>query len=190
MGPMIWTTLHWIDRVLFWVLFGLMLWGLFSKGVHRGTAKVRGDGRIELRPNWNWYCFWGMCAAWAPLSIAGWLRGHHSTPLDLVVPACSCLIAVGFFFEAPETIIISDEGLEQVHWLRGNKRIRWQDIVEIRTTLKGGAITAVGANGSKIVHTPMLADRARLLMEIKKHCGDELPEDFPHEPLPGSPAKM
>jgi hypothetical protein len=180
---MIWTSLHWIDRVLFWVLLGFLIWSFFSKGGRRGKAKVRTDGQVEFRPNRIWFCFWGVSATWAPLAVASWLHGHHSTILDFAIPTCCCLIAIGFFFEAPQTIVMNEEGLRQVYWLRGNKRIRWSEIAEIKTALKRGAVTIIGENGSEIVHTFMLVDRPRLLLEIREHCGDELPADFPKEAL-------
>jgi hypothetical protein len=39
-----------------------------------------------------------------------------------------------------------------------------------------------GSEGTKIVHNRVLPDRPRLLSELRLHCGDELPSDFPREP--------
>jgi hypothetical protein len=46
-------------------------------------------------------------------------------------------------------------------------------------------VTVTGKDGTKIIHSPMLADRPRFLLELKRHCGEELPPDFPREPIDG-----
>jgi hypothetical protein len=85
-------------------------------------------------------------------------------------------------FTFPDTIIVKADGLEQIAWLRRRRQIRWADIVEINTGEKGRTVSIIGADGTKIVHSRQLPDRPRLLMELKKHCGENLPSDFPREP--------
>ena len=85
----------------------------------------------------------------------------------------------------PGTVVITGSCLQQVYWFRRNKRIRWQEIVEINTGEKSHTVIITGADGTKIVHVRQLADRRRLLLELKNHCGEELPPDFPREPIAG-----
>jgi hypothetical protein len=87
------------------------------------------------------------------------------------------MIAASF----PETIIVKADGLEQVSWLWKNKRIHRSDIVEINTGEKSRTVTITSADGTRIVHSRQLPDRQRLLAELKHHCGENPPSDFPRE---------
>ena len=44
-------------------------------------------------------------------------------------------------------------------------------------------VTITGADGTKIVHNRQLPNRPCLLVELKQHCGEKLPSDFPREPI-------
>jgi hypothetical protein len=50
---------------------------------------------------------------------------------------------------------------------------------EIRS---GADLKIIGVDGTTIVHSHLLADRKRLMSEIRRYCADELPPDFPQEP--------
>ena len=95
-------------------------------------------------------------------------------------------VAIGLITLFPGTIVIDSEGLQQTSWAWKNKRIRWTDIVEINTGEKSRTVTISGADGTKIVHSRRLPDRPRLLWEIKQRCGEQLPADFPREPVSSS----
>ena len=82
-------------------------------------------------------------------------------------------------FEFPGSVVVTGDGLEQIYWFWRNKHIRWNDIVEIESGQKDRTVTITSANGTKIVHSRFLADRPRFLLELKEHCGEELPPDFP-----------
>jgi Bacterial PH domain len=94
---------------------------------------------------------------------------------------------LGYFSVAEKTwlmidkhsVWIASDGLQQVSWLWKNKRIRWEDIVEINTGGKSRTVTITGSDGTKIVHSRVLPDRPRLLIELRHHCGENLPSDFP-----------
>jgi hypothetical protein len=105
--------------------------------------------------------------------------------LDLIIAAILGILAMMFIFTFPETIVVTDNGLEQISWLWKKKQIRWADIVEINTGEKSRTVTITGADGTKIVHSRQLPDRSRLLMELRVHCGENLPSDFPREPITG-----
>lgn len=80
---------------------------------------------------------------------------------------------------------MSNEAIEQVFLLGWRKCIRWEDIVEIESNPKDRMVTITGADGTKIVYSRFLADRPRLLLELKQRCGEDLPPDFPQEPHDG-----
>jgi hypothetical protein len=101
--------------------------------------------------------------------------------LELVTGVGCVLVAVTSLIELPATIVTNSGGIEQTFWLRKNKRIRWKGVVEINTGEKIHTVTITSADGTKIIHSSQLADRARLLLELKQHCGDSLPPDFPRE---------
>lgn len=101
--------------------------------------------------------------------------------MDSVFAAYLGMLAIQFSLSIPGSIVIAQDGLKQLYWFRNTKRIRWAEIVEINTGQKSRTVTITGINGSKIVHSTHLADRPRLLLELKNHCGDNLPPDFPRE---------
>jgi hypothetical protein len=178
---MIWKLFPVLSRLLFVIVLAWMLYSLFGR---RRSARVISEGRIEFAPS--------RLAIWAWLYIIGFLATpaikelvrHQGNPWALFVVTCFGLAALSIFSSFPETIAVTPEGLEQIYWMQKNKRIRWEDIEEIKTT-RGGTITITGKDGTKIVHNIFLADRTRLLLEIKQHCGENLPSDFPLEPIGG-----
>jgi len=180
-----WKLLIEIDRVLFLILAAMVVLGMFGKIRTDGPAKDLGDGRIEFGPGWLMICFFGMLATWLPIAATGYIL-HHTERFFAILPICIGLMMVAFVFEFPGTIVVSRESLDQHYWLRPNKRLRWEQIIEIRSSKRNGPVTIAGANGVKIVHSPHLVDRARLLQEVRKHCASELPADFPREPTEGA----
>jgi len=83
----------------------------------------------------------------------------------------------------PGTIPVTSDGIVQSFWLRRNKRIPWKNIVEINTGEKSRTVAITSSDGTEIVHSDLLVDRPRMLLELKQHCGENLPPDFPREPL-------
>jgi hypothetical protein len=114
-----------------------------------------------------------------------YLRHGLGNPWEALIGASFGLGALAFLIELPATIVAGSDGLEQVYWFRRNKRIGWGEIVEINTGEKSRVVTITGADGTKIIHSRQLTDRPRLLLELKRHCGDNLPPDFPCEPIGG-----
>ncbi len=182
---MIWTLLLDIDRALFWCFVILLVIGVLSWA--RGGWQTRFErparqlahGRVELRPSWFGISWFGMIAALMVTVAINFAR--HRADLVIIVP--SCLLAGMLLFDIPRTIVVSSHGLEERYWLRKNKCIRWSQIVEIESDLRGRSVTIKAADGTRIVHSFVLSGRARFLQEIKDHCGEHLPADFPREPL-------
>lgn len=103
----------------------------------------------------------------------------HGGLLNIMVVVVLGLLLFMIAFSFPDTVTVTGSGLEQGAWLWKHKRIRWAEIVEINAG--GGMLTITGADGTKIVHTRQFARQARLMTEIKLHCGENLPPDFPGE---------
>ena len=156
----------------------------FGRLGKRGSAKVLSTGRVEFAPD--------DLALWAgPLTViiliwsaAKALMHSHTRPWDFLNPACFGFLALMFLVSFPGTIVVSNDGLEQIYWFAKNKRIKWKEIEEIDVKKNGGSVIVTGVNETKIIHTGELTDRARFLLELKQHCGDNLPPDFPREPIP------
>jgi hypothetical protein len=89
------------------------------------------------------------------------LKGSRGRPLDLIIAASLGIVAILIIFTFPVTIVVTDNGLEQIPWLWKKKQIRWADIVEINTGEKRRTVTITGADGTKIVHSRQLPDRSR-----------------------------
>jgi hypothetical protein len=178
---MIWKLLIVLSRLLFVMVLAWMLYSWFGR---RRSARVISEGRIEFAPSrlaiWAWLYLIGFMATPAIKDLVY----HQGNPWALFMVTCFGLAALAIFSSFPETIAVTAGGLEQIYWFQKNTRIRWEDIEEIKTE-RGGTITITGKDGTKIVHNIFLADRTRLLLEIKQHCGENLPPEFPREPIGG-----
>lgn len=95
---------------------------------------------------------------------------------------------IGGLFSLPGILVVTKNTLEEHNWLWRNRKIKWTEIKEIRSENQGSAVTVIGPSRIRIVHSNVYPDHARFLMEIKKHCGDNLPSDFPEKPLSSPPA--
>jgi len=174
---MIWRVIHWSINSLFWVALALFIASMVS---NRRSATVRARGTVEFAP--RWFGVWALMYVAIRMCFIAWgyLRHGLTEPLTFATGALLGLTSVGLLFMLPGTVLVSDSGLEEVIWLWRNKRIRWEEIVEINTERKGSAVTVIGAGKTKVIHSSRLPDRARFLLEIKRHCGDNLPADFPN----------
>ncbi|MGB9144276.1 MAG: hypothetical protein WCC14_00500 [Acidobacteriaceae bacterium] len=143
-------------------------------------AEVLATGRIEFAPNRRAMIAWLIMASACAYLIPVQFVHANRTFSSLLWPVGFALIAILLLASFPGTILVDSEGLEQIFWIWKNKRIGWADIVEINS---GGPVRVTGADGTKIVHSSQLPDRQRFLSELKEHCGEELPADFPREPI-------
>ena len=174
-----------------WILCGVgVAWMLVSSASNRRVAKIFSDGRIEFSPNRRAY--WALpltvvLLAWTAMQDLMQSRGRS---FGLVMAGGIGLLVLMLLFSFPGTVVITSGGLEQVYWFRRRKRIQWKDIVEINTGEKSRTVTIMGADGTRIVHSPQLPDRPRLLLELKNRCGENLPSDFPQEPLAADTTNM
>jgi Bacterial PH domain len=170
-------------RSLAWIALAVLLTSLWSNADKQRKTKILSDGRIEFSP--SKYALWASflyvsCLVYGAIEQ---IRHAHGNSFNYLTGALLGIMAAMVFFSLPGTIVVTGEGLEQVFWFRRNKHIRWADIVEINTGEKIRTIKIIGADGTKISHSSFLADRPRLLMELKQHCGENLPSDFPREPI-------
>jgi hypothetical protein len=163
------------------------LWGDADKQ-RKGT--VLPDGGIEFTLNSRAYFAWALVVAYLIYATVRRLIDFHSGWFNLYIAVMLGGLAVLIAFPFPAAILVTSDGLEQISWLWKNKRIRWKNIVEINTGEKSRTVTVTAADGTTIVHSRQLPDRERLLMEIQRYCGDNLPTDFPREPLPREPEKV
>ncbi len=163
-----------------------LVWMLFGRAGKRGPAKVLGDGRVEFAPDRIGFWAYPLTIAYSVWLTARALPQNHGNLTAFLNLGLFAAIALSLLFSFPGTVVASENGLEKVYWLRKNKRIRWKDIEEIEAEKSGTSFTSVsvkGVDGTKMIHSWMLADQPRLLLEIQKHCGEDLPPDFPREPV-------
>ena len=174
---MVWKVMHWSINFLFWIALALVIASMAS---NRGSATIRASGTVEVAP--RWFGVWALTYVAIRMCFIAWgyLRHGLAEPLTFVIGALLALASVGFVLLLPGTVLVADSGLEEVIWLWRNKRIRWEEIVEINTERKGSAVTVISADKTKIIHSSRLPDRSRFLIEIKRHCGENLPADFPN----------
>jgi hypothetical protein len=149
------------------------------RGPGRGhSAKDLGDGRVEFSPDPLTYCAWPLIAllpAWAAINE---LRRGSSDWSQLMGSVVVLLLAATEMFSFPGTILVSQEGIEQHFWLRGEKRIRWGDVAEIKEQGTRGPLTIHASDGTRVDFSGRLPDRPRFLAEIEKYCRGNLPPEF------------
>jgi len=175
---MIWKTAQWTVHLLFWIAIALVIYSFMT--TNRRSARILPDGRIEFAQRWFAVWAWLFVMVRMSLFVPSFLR-HAGEPWGFIAGACLGGAVLSSLFAIPDTLIVAEGGLGQVYWFRRNKRIRWDEIVEINSSKR--IVTVTGANGMKIVHSAPLADRPRFLLELKQHCGENLPPDFPREPI-------
>jgi hypothetical protein len=117
--------------------------------------------------------------------VPHYLKEGLAKPWDFITGASLSVAVLASLCSIPATLIVSSDGMEQIYWFWRNKKIRWDEIVEINTGERGksSTVTVLGAGGTKIIHSGQLPDRPRFLLELKQHCGENLPPDFPREPV-------
>ena len=156
---------------------------LIDRGGNRSPARDLPGGQVEFAP--NPFFLWGcvlLGVRWAWLSI-GVLSTSHGKPLEILMGIATGLSAIVLFRMIPAKIVVGDQGLEQHYWLVRSPSVDWKEIVEIDTGKLRQTVTIKSSGGKMITHSFQLADRPRFLAELKRRCGEELPADFPREPM-------
>ena len=172
---------HWAAHVSFWIALALVCAGLFKR--NQGSAKLSSNGNVRFAPRWWFVCAWVYILIWFGFIGSGYLRTGLKQPLEFTTGALISIAAIGALLSLPGILEVTNEALEERNWVLRNKRIPWGEIQEIRTEKRGRAVTVIGSGRRKIMYTNLYPDRTRFLLEIKKHCGDDLPPDFPSEKL-------
>jgi hypothetical protein len=166
-----------------------LVWMVFGRPGKRGSAKILEDGRIEFAP--DWIGLYGFLLAFVyviGMAVRHFLQAHGGG-YRYIGTAVSVVIALYILISIPGTVVASDDRLEAIFWFRKNKLIRWHDIKEIEADRQGKLFSIVaisGVDGTRIVHSWLLADLARLMLEVQRHCEDELPAEFPRQSGDGS----
>ena len=178
---MTWNALSSIGPKLLWIAPLLAFLVLIAGAGKPKSADDLADGRIEFAPSRMELASWAVIFICLMIETIDLFRHSQGQILNLLIAACPGLLVLVVIFNVPGTIIITADSLQQIYWFSRNKRIRWEEIVEINTGKKDRTVTVTGANRTKIIHSKQLPDRARLLLELKRHCGKNLPPDFPRE---------
>jgi hypothetical protein len=184
---MIWRNLLILDRILFWVALALVVLGMLGK-IRLERPLVTGrDGRIRLGLSGVGISLVVFLLTW--ISSLVHLSMQHSGTLlgkdwtDLLALAFAGFLLIALLVEAPATVVIGEDGLEQVFWFGRNRRVQWNKIAEIDSGPKDRTITITAEDGTSITHNVFFSGRSRLLLELKQRCGENLPPDFPREPV-------
>ena len=126
-------------------------------------------------------CSWAFIVVRFGFIGSDYLRSGLKEPLQLATGALICIAAVGSVALIPRSLLTKNETLEEAIWFWRRKKIRWSEIQEINTEKESSTITVIGSGDRKIAYTNVYPDRPRFLLEIKRHCGDNLPPEFPNE---------
>jgi hypothetical protein len=179
---MVWKVPFWVAHHLFGIV-SLVGFAIFIGARNRRPAKDFGDGRVEFALSRGVLGAWIVVIVFLGYQSIEFFVHSQGNLLNIAPAAFPALLALLFLFGFPGTLVISSDGLQQVRWCWRNKRIQWKDIVEINTGKKNPTVTITGRDGTKIAHLRQFPDRFRFLLELKEHCGENLPSDFPREPI-------
>jgi hypothetical protein len=157
--------------VLVWILSRIIV----SAADKNRQAREIGNGQLEFAPNKRnhvaailfigYLVYMSVSLAFTGLSSIG---AEIGTAFWLVI---AFMLVAAF----PASIVVSDEGLRQVYWLR-KKSIAWKDVTKVVLDEKRNRVTIKG-KGAKIVFTRQLPDKTRLLAELATRCPDKLPAE-------------
>lgn len=178
---MISAAIHWTLSILFWIAFVLVFTGIFKR--NRGSAKLLPNGEIHFVPPWWFICSWAFIMVRFAVIGSGYLRAGLNEPLQFATGVSICIAVVASFTAIPGPIKATNESLEEVRWFWWNKKIRWAEIEEIDTEKRSSTIAVIGCGHRKIVHGNPYPDRPRFLLAIRQHCANDLPPEFPGEPV-------
>lgn len=158
----------------------LALWLHVRKNGSERYAKDRGDGCLEFAPDPLALLVWPLIVvlpAWVAFND---LKQHASgEPWSELLLAITVFAAAAALFNLPGTVVVAHDGVEQHFWFRGEKRIRWGEIKEIKRIKASGSLIIYASDGTKISFTDLLADRPRFLTEVEMHAYDKLPPNLP-----------
>jgi hypothetical protein len=181
-------SMHWKQFLLItrqlpvWIVTAAVLISAAGSADRQRKAVILRGGRVEFSPNRRAFWAWPLLVVYLVYATVSQLKGSHGRPLDLIIAAGLGILAMMFIFTFPETIVVTDDSLEQISWLWKKKQIRWADIVEINTGEKRRTVTITGQMERRSFTLAICQTRSRLLMELRDHCGEKLPPDFPREP--------
>ena len=159
----------------------LVLWGasrLAVSDADAGRAATEASGgRIVFLPNRRSY--WGIGIIIALLGypvVTVVLRGVKGA-----ADISFLFLCVGFILflltTYPGSIVATENGLEQIYWFGGHKRVAWKDVAGFEIDKKKKRVIVKARNGARIVHTRQLPDKNRIIGEIEAHCPGRLPAD-------------
>jgi hypothetical protein len=172
--------------LLVWVLSRLSV----STADEGRPLSETGNGQLEFAPNKrNYVGVIGLVALLVYMSVSLAIANFSSTACLL---GAALWLAIALFILAvfPGSIRVSSDGLQQVYWLWKSKRIAWQDVSKILIDEKRQRVTIIDRKGTKIAHIRQLPDRARLLSEFAKYCGDKLPKEAAQSAMASLPDWM
>jgi len=148
------------------LLLARLIAGTADKG--REAAQIAA-GHLEFRPNrrsyWGVYLFIACFVFTAIVNLVHAARSSANLAVAGTLIGFVLLLLMAF----PATIVADEQGLEQVYWLRGRKRIAWKEVSSVYTDEKTGEVIIIGRSGVKIVHTRQLPAKETLLAEVEKH---------------------
>jgi hypothetical protein len=150
---------------------------IYARRCGRARSAIdRGDGSVEFPPDLLTLLallIFGLLPAW---DSSNRFSRHHAGDLFGEFTLATMLFVVGVeLFRFPGTVKVVPGGIEQHFWLRGEKRIRWGEITEIKDGVFGGSLTITGTDGTKIIYSDKLADRPRFLEELERNAHGRLP---------------
>lgn len=146
------------------VLFALVYAGRMIKG----SAKEAADGlEFPLKPVILWTRLLALPMYFAIFGYPLWQQ--HRLPMWL--PIILAALAMYVLYQLPGTIVLTPMTVEQRFWLRGAKKIGYNEVMAIQV-IGGGRMTRVmGDNGVSITHSWNHSAAEQFREEIARRTG-------------------
>src|SRR3974390_1085474 len=104
---------------------GMMAWRLYYAKGNQAQAEVLSDGRTEFAPRPWALLIWMAFAIYCAYAAISSFRPMHGSVWNWAGICILGMSALEHLVSFPGTVAVTREGLEQIYWLRRDKRIPW-----------------------------------------------------------------
>jgi hypothetical protein len=144
---------------------------VYSGRVVRGSAKETAEGiEFGMKPMVTYARLLALPIYFVALFYPLWTQ--HKLPVW--VPVLIVALAALILFQMPGTIVLTPDAVIQKFWLRGTKRIQYNEVMAMQASGGGRMTRVLGDNRVNITHTWNHADTDRFREEITKRTGRKL----------------
>jgi hypothetical protein len=154
------------------LVFALFLIIIFGSKLAKGKAVPTSEGlTFPMKPIFTLIRFVALPLYYAFFFYWYWQARHLiSWPVTLLFAA----IMIFLVSQAPGTIVLTDDAIEQRFWFLQKKAIQYPEIMAIQKTQGGRSTTVLGDNRVKITHTANHSGQLAFQQAIEQRTGKKI----------------